>query len=82
MGLNMKYLLWQLKNLTHYLGFHGGSGVESSHLPTNADSIPDLRRSHMLAATKPWGPQLLNLCSRAWEQQLLKPVCPRACVLQ
>ena len=28
MGLNMKYLLWQLKNLTHYLGFHGGLGVE------------------------------------------------------
>ena len=47
--------------------------------------IPDLGRSHM-----PWSnkaqkasvPQLYSLCSRAWEEQLLKPVCPRTHALQ
>ena len=27
-------------------------------------------------------PQLYSLCSRAWEEQLLKPVCPRTHALQ
>ena len=34
-------------------------------------SIPGLGRSHMLWNNKACGPQLLSLCSRAWEPQLL-----------
>ena len=56
------------------LGFPGGLVVKN--LPANAGDtslIPDLGRSYM-----PWGnyscvPQLLRLCSRAWEPKLLKP---------
>ena len=66
------------KNLS--LGFLGGSVVKNP--PANAGdlgSIPDLGRAH-----GPWSnhapvPQLLSLCSRAQEPQLLKPMCPGTC---
>ena len=38
--------------------------------------------STCLGATKPCEPQLLSLCSRAWEPQLWKPISPRAHALQ
>ena len=59
-------------------GFPGGSVVKN--LSANAgDKVltPDPGRSHM-----PRVPQLLSLCSRAWELQLLKSTCPRVCALQ
>ena len=39
--------------------------------------IPGPKRSHMLQNNYAWA-QLLSLCSRAWEPQLLKPMHPRA----
>ena len=45
-------------------------------------SILGLGRSHMPRSNKAHVPQLLILCSRAREPQLLKPTCPRACVPQ
>ena len=39
-------------------------------------SIPVLRRSHMLQSNLAHAPQLRTLCSRGWEQKLLKPACP------
>ena len=56
-----------------YQGFLGGSVVKN--LPASAEDlslIPDPGRFHM-----PWGnqacvPQLLHLCSRAYEPQLLR----------
>jgi len=48
----------------------------SKHLPANAvemDLIPDLGRSHMLLSNLAHVPQLLSLCSRACEPQLLNP---------
>ena len=44
--------------------------------------IPDLRRSCMPGSNQAYTLQLLSLCSRAWEPQLLKPVHPRAHTLQ
>ena len=41
--------------------------------------IPDPERSHMPWSNLACASQLLSLCSRAQELQLLKPVCPRAC---
>ena len=44
--------------------------------PANAGdmgSIPDLGRSHMLRGDYAHVPQLLSLCSRTWEPQLLRP---------
>ena len=35
-------------------------------------SIPGLARSHMPWSSKAQGPQLLSLCSRAWELQLMR----------
>ena len=43
--------------------------------------IPGPKRSHMLQNNYAWA-QLLSLCSRAWELQLLKPTHPRAHALQ
>ena len=57
---------------TRARGFPGGSVVKN--LPTSAGdtgSIPDLGSSH-----KAYSPQLLSLCSRARELQLLKFVHP------
>ena len=39
----------------------------------NTGSSPGLGRSHMLRSKKARAPQLLGLCSRAREQQLLRP---------
>ena len=50
------------------------------NLPANAGDvglIPDPGRSHVLRSNKTYTPQLLNLCSRAQELQLLKPEHPR-----
>ena len=48
--------------------------------------VPNLGRSHMLQSNKAHLPQLLSLCSRAWDLQLLSPYAetteackPRAC---
>ena len=46
------------------------------NLPANAGDlglIPGLGRFHMPQATKAHAPQILSLCSRAHEPQLLKP---------
>ena len=59
------------------MGFPGGSAVRN--LPANArdmGSIPGPGRTHMLQSNYTHAPQLLNLCSRAWEPQLLKPLSP------
>ena len=48
------------------------------NLPANArdmGSIPGPGKSHMPRSSSARGPQLLSLCSRAREPQLLKPVC-------
>ena len=53
-------------------GFPGGSVVRS--LPANLGDmglIPHLGRSYMMWNSEACVPQLLNLCSRAWELQLL-----------
>ena len=53
--------------------------------PTNAGdkgSIPDPERSQMPQSNEGRAPQLLRLCSRAQEPQLLKPVYPGAYALQ
>ena len=55
-------------------GFLGGSVLK--RLPVHAGdmgSVPDLGRSHMLWGNEACVPQLLSLCSRASELQLLKP---------
>ena len=72
------------------MGFPAGSVVKN--LSTNAGdtgSISDPGRSHMLQSNYAHALQLLSLCSRAWEPQLLthvlqllKPACPRARALQ
>ena len=68
------------------LGFPGGLVVKN--LPANAwdvgdtdqSLIPDLGGSYMLWGNYARVPQLLRLCSRAWEPKLLKPAT--ACALQ
>ena len=65
-------MLTVLKTLKQ--GFPGGSGVKN--LPTNAgdsSSIPDPGRSHTPRSNSACWPQLLSLCPRAWEPQLLSP---------
>ena len=55
-------------------GFPGGTVVENP--PVNAGdmgSSPGLGRSHMPRSNKAHAPQLLSLCSRAREPQLLTP---------
>ena len=55
--------------------FPGGSGVKTL-MPTNAEyssSIPDPERFHVPWSNSACGLQLLSLCSRAWEPQLLGP---------
>jgi len=56
------------------LDFPGGSVVK--HLPANTGDtgfIPGLERSHMPRNNKACAPELLSLCSRAWEPQPLSP---------
>ena len=58
------------------IGFPGGSVVKNP--PANAGdtgSSPGPGRSHMPRISWARAPQLLSLCSRAREPQLLKPVC-------
>ena len=70
-----------MKSNTHLKGirdFSGGSVVRN--LPVNAGdtgSIPGLGRSHMPQSNSAPVLQLLTLCSRVWEPQPLKPMCPR-----
>ena len=55
-------------------GFPGGSAVKN--LPANAGdtgSIPDPGRSHVPRYNRARVPQLMGLCSRAQELQLLNP---------
>ena len=56
--------------------YPGGAVVKNP--PANAGDIgssPGLGRSHMQRSNKAHAPQLLSLCSRACEPQLLKPAC-------
>ena len=56
------------------LGFPGGTVVKNP--PASAGdtgSSPGLGRSHMLQSNEARAPQLLNLCSRSLEPQLLSP---------
>ena len=72
------------------VGFPGGAVVKN--LPANAGdtgSSPGPGRSHMPRSNKACVPQLLSLCSRAREPQLLslratttEAHVPRACALQ
>ena len=60
------------------MGFPGGSVVKNP--PASAGdtaSIPGLGRSHIPQGNSPHA-QLLSLCSRAQEPQLLTPGHPRA----
>ena len=57
-------------------GFPGGAVV--GNLPANTrdmGSSPGLGGSHMPWSNSARAPQLLSLCSRAHEPQLLKPAC-------
>ena len=57
-----------------YRGFPGGSVVKNP--PTNSgdmDFSPGPGRSHMRQSKETCAPQLLRLCSRAGELQLLSP---------
>ena len=70
----MKRMKLDSSNSTKFKGFPGGSVIKD--LPANAGdmgSIPGLGRSHMLRSKSAHEPQVLSLCSRAWELQLLKP---------
>ena len=56
------------------MGFPGGSVVKNP--PANAEDtgpIPGLGRSHVPWSNYAHEPQLLNLCSKTWEPQLLSP---------
>jgi len=60
-------------------GFPGGCVVKNH--PANSGgtgSIPDPGRSHMPQSNETCAPQLLGLCSGAWEPQLQKPEHPKA----
>ena len=64
-------------------GFSGDSLVKN--LPANTGdmgSIPGPGRSHVPHSNYTHASQLLALCSRTQEPQLLKPVRPRAQALQ
>ena len=55
-------------------GFLGSSEIrESAANAGNMGSIPDPGRSHMPWSNQACVPQLLSLCSRAQEPQLLSP---------
>ena len=59
-------------------GFPGGSVAKKEKKNPSANAgdmglIPGLERSHTPWSNQARGPQLLSLCSRAWEPQLLSP---------
>ena len=63
---SLKWLIIILKNISK--GFSDGSVVKN--LPATAGDtglIPSPGRSHMLPSNQASVPQLLSLCSRAWE---------------
>ena len=77
------HMAQKLKKKKKLQVFPGGSRVKNQ--PANAGdmgSIPGLRRWHRPRSHEAHVPQLLSPCSRAWEPQLLKPECPRACAQQ
>ena len=54
------------------MGFPGGCVVKNPPASTgDTGSIPDPGRSHMSQSDKARVPQLLSLCSRAWELQVM-----------
>ena len=53
------------------------SGKEFAASAGDTGSIPDLGKSHMPWSNQARVPQLLSLCSGAWELQRLKPARPR-----
>ena len=75
------------KTRTHQTGRRQrlSSWLSGKNLPVNAGdvgSVPDLGRSPMPWNSEAHVSQLLSLCSRAQETQLLKPAQPRAYALQ
>lgn len=58
------------------------SSRESDASAGDGGSIPGMRRSHMPWSNSAWASQLLSLCSRVQEPQLLKPECPWAWAAQ
>ena len=86
----VKNLPWGGKKKESTLGFPTGSVVKNpSANAGDTGLIPDPRRSHMPGSNEAHMPQLLRLCSRAREPQLLspratllKPALPRVCALQ
>ena len=57
--------------------FPGGSVAKNSLANArDTGSIPDPGRCHLPQSNSAWVPQLLSLCSRAHEPQLLKPTPP------
>ena len=64
-------------------GFPGGSVVKNPPASAgDSGSIPDPGRSPMPWSNQAHAPQLLSLCSRAWESQRRRPMHPRICALQ
>ena len=64
-------------------GFPGGAVVKKSRATAeDTGLIPDPRKPHTPWSNLTHPLQLLTLCSRAWEPQLLKPACSRACAPQ
>ena len=69
--------------LTSSLDFPGGLVVKTPPaMERDGSSVPDLGRSHMPRGSYALAPQLLSLCHRVEELQLLKLMCPRACALK
>ena len=56
------------------------AGVKN--LPANAGDKTLVPEDPMCCKAAKPAPQLLTLCARGWELQLLKPACSRACVSQ
>ena len=64
------------------LGFLGGSAVKNPPAGVgDLASISDPGRSPVPWSNQAHAPQLLSLCSRAWESQLRRPVHPRVCAV-
>ena len=61
-----------------FSGFPGGSVVKNPLAKAgNIDLTPGLGGSPLPQCNWAHKPQLLSLCSRTWEPQLLKPLSPR-----
>ena len=89
-GSNWKRRMWRnrhnsgnreaLWNRPTQRGFPGGSGVRNPPARVgDRGLVPDLGRSHLPQGNKAHAPQLLSLCCRAREPQLLKSTHLRAC---